>query len=178
MDDLMPALHVCSLARLPEVVDTCGASHLVSLVSTDTPVQRPACIPADRHLLLSMHDIAEPLMGMVAPSSGHVEEFISFVERWERAQPMVVHCWAGISRSTAAAFIACCALAPERDEDEIALALRSASPTATPNRRLVAIADEVLRRSGRMQMAAERIGRGAFAYEGEPFRLNIGVTRE
>jgi predicted protein tyrosine phosphatase len=133
------------------------------------------CIPADRHLLLSMHDIAEPMMGMVAPSGHHVETFIDFVQRWERAQPMVVHCWAGISRSTAAAFIACCTLAPERDEDEIAQALRAASPTATPNSRLVAVADDILGRAGRMRQAAAAIGRGAFAHEGTPFHLVIGT---
>lgn len=170
----MPAVHVCSLARLPKVVELCGASHLVSLVSDDTPVVRPECIPADRHLLLSMHDIVEPMAGMVPPAPAHVETFIDFVGRWERTRPMAVHCWAGISRSTAAAFIACCALAPQRDEVEIALALRAASPSATPNRRLVAMGDEILGRGGRMEAAAARIGRGAFAYEGSPFQLAIG----
>lgn len=170
----MPAVHVCSLARLPKVVDLCQASHLVSLVSDETPVARPECIAPERHLQLSMHDIAEPMMGMTLPGERHVEDYIAFIEAWERNQPMVVHCWAGISRSTAAAFIACCALAPERDEHEIALDLRAASPTATPNARLVAVADEILGREGRMQSAAAHIGRGAFAFEGVPFQLDIG----
>jgi predicted protein tyrosine phosphatase len=170
----MPVVHVCSLSRLPHVVAECGASHLVSLVSEGTPIERPGSIPADRHLLLSMHDIAEPVMGMTPPSERHVRDFIDFAERWERHQPMVIHCWAGISRSTAGAFIASCALAPDKDEEEIALDLRMASPTATPNARLVAMADNLLARNGRMQAAAKRIGRGAFAYEGAPFFLEIG----
>ena len=57
---------------------------------------------------------------------------------------MVIHCFAGVSRSTAAAFIAACALAPKRDEFDVARALRAASPTATPNARLVALADRAL----------------------------------
>ena len=59
---------------------------------------------------------------------------------------MLIHCFAGVSRSTAAAFIAACALAPNRDEATIARALRAASPTATPNARLVALADAALGR--------------------------------
>ena len=73
---------------------------------------------------------------------------------------MVIHCYAGISRSTAAAFIASCALAPDHDEAEIAKRLRTASPSATPNSRLVAVADHLLCRDGRMIAAVAGIGRG------------------
>jgi predicted protein tyrosine phosphatase len=87
----------------------------------------------------------------------------------------VIHCWAGVSRSTAAAFITACALAPERPEAEIADALRAASPMATPNARLVAVADEMLGREGRMIAAVGRIGRGAdVTFENEPFELRLG----
>lgn len=170
----MPAIHVCSLARLPSIVARCGASHLVSLINEGTPVIRPDCIAMDRHLFLAMNDIVSPMEGMVAPCERHVRDFIDFVGDWERGQPMVVHCWAGISRSTAAAFIASCALRPNDDEEELALRLRAASRTATPNARLVEIADGLLARNGRMTAAIERIGRGEMAYEGEPFYLDIG----
>jgi predicted protein tyrosine phosphatase len=85
----------------------------------------------------------------------------------------VVHCWAGISRSTAAAFVVACTLNPERDERDIAWAIRRASPTATPNIRIVALADEMLEREGRMVAAIEAIGRGHVAGEGVPFRLDL-----
>jgi len=112
--------------------------------------------------------------GMILPGRRHVEELLAFALRWERAAPMVIHCFAGISRSTAAAFIAACALAPERDEGDIASRLRAASPSATPNSRLVAVADRLLGRNGRMVRAVAAIGRGEFAAEGKPFRLEIG----
>jgi predicted protein tyrosine phosphatase len=86
---------------------------------------------------------------------------------------MVVHCFAGISRSTAAAFTAACALNPERDEMQIARAIRDASPTAMPNIRIVSIADRMLRRNGRMVRAVEALGRGQEAMEGHPFRLDL-----
>ncbi len=69
--------------------------------------------------------------------------------------------------------IAACALAPERDEGTIADALRAASPSATPNRLFVEIADRLLGRDGRMVAAIARIGRGADAFEGTPFVLAL-----
>jgi predicted protein tyrosine phosphatase len=102
-----------------------------------------------------------------------VEEFLAFLSAWDRTRPLVLHCYAGISRSTAAAYIAACALHPDRDEAELAQRLRRLSPSATPNRRLVAVADEVLGRDGRMVAAIAAIGRGADAFEGEPFCLAI-----
>lgn len=170
----MPAIHVCSLARIAQVVDETGASHLVTLITEGTEVPRPSAIQPDRHLFLAMHDITEALDGMAPPSHGHVSEYLEFVEGWERDQPMVVHCFAGISRSTAAAFIAACALDPKLDEEELAQQIRAASPTATPNARLVGIADDLLGRQGRMTRAVAGIGRGKFAYEGVPFALQIG----
>jgi predicted protein tyrosine phosphatase len=85
----------------------------------------------------------------------------------------VIHCFAGISRSTAAAFITLCATRPERDEHDIARRLREASAIATPNTRLVALADDILDRRGRMVAAIAAIGRGEMAIEGSPFALAL-----
>ncbi|WP_372424157.1 tyrosine phosphatase family protein [Salinarimonas chemoclinalis] len=169
----MPYLQVCPLSRLDETVDATRASHLVTLVGVGTPPSRPAAIAADRHLTLFMSDIVEPMDGHVLPGVEHVAPFLDFVRAWDRAAPMVIHCWAGISRSTASAFVAACALAPERDEAAIARALRAASPMATPNRRIVAVADDLLGRRGRMVDAVAAIGRGADAWEGVPFGLAL-----
>lgn len=170
----MPTLHVSSLSRLHETVASVRASHVVTLINANTMVERPASITEANHLFLGMSDISAPMDGHVVPAQEHVERFLAFVRAWDRAAPLVIHCWAGISRSTAAAYIAACALGPARDEDEIATALRSAAPSATPNARLVAVADGLLGRDGRMSAAIARIGRGADAFEGTPFALGIG----
>jgi predicted protein tyrosine phosphatase len=120
-----------------------------------------------------MDDISMPLDGYELPAESHVMRLIEFVSGWNRAAPMVVHCYAGISRSTAAAFTAACALNPDRSEEEIALTLRRLSPTASPNARIVALADQVLGRRGRMVRAIQTIGPGQTAYEGVPFRLDL-----
>ena len=56
-----------------------------------------------------------------------------------------------------------CALAPRADETELAWELRGHSAVASPNRRMVAIADTLLGRDGRMVDAVTAIGRGADA---------------
>lgn len=169
----MPTLHVSSLSKLHETVAAVHASHVVTLINANTVVERPPGISAERHLFIGMSDIVSPMDGHILPGEEHVDRLLRFVREWDCAAPIVIHCWAGISRSTAAAFIAACALRPARDEAEIALALRSASPSATPNARLVAIADQILRRDGRMTQAIESIGRGADAFEGTPFRVDL-----
>ncbi len=171
----MPTLHVCPLSRLHATVEAVGASHVVTLINVATPVERPAAIDPDRHLFIGVSDIVDPVDGHVVPAQEHVERLLAFVRGWPREQPLVIHCWAGVSRSTAAAFITTCALAPDRPEDEIADALRAASPMATPNARLVAVADAMLGREGRMVAAIARIGRGAeVTHENEPFELRLG----
>jgi predicted protein tyrosine phosphatase len=170
----MPTLHVCPLDRLHDTVTATGASHIVTLVSQGTLVERPGAIEAGRHLFIAMSDIVEPLEGHIVPAKQHVEDLLAFVRTWERDRPLVFHCYAGISRSTAAAYVVACALAPERSEAEIAAALRQASPTATPNALFVALADDHLGREGRMVDAIRGIGRGAETFSGEPFTLRIG----
>jgi predicted protein tyrosine phosphatase len=166
-------IHVCSLARLHPIVEESGARHIVTLINDHTKVVRPDCEPFEDHLILGMHDIAVEMEGFNAPGEEHVHKLIAFVTRWHRRTPLVVHCWAGISRSTAGAYIAACALNPKRDEAAIARALREASPSATPNARLVAFADNILQRDGRMVTAIEAIGRGVECGEGTPFRLDL-----
>jgi predicted protein tyrosine phosphatase len=166
-------IHVCSLARLHDTVQDNRARHVVTLIKDVSLVRRPAGVAAENHLLLDMDDITVELDGYVPPSEEHVEKLIDFVTRWDRAAPIVVHCYAGISRSTAGAFIAACALNPGRDEMTIAKCIRDSSPTAIPNIRLVKLADKMLGRRGRMVQAIEAIGPGLSAYEGVPFRLDL-----
>ena len=169
----MPKIYVCPLSRLPETVSATGASHVLTLINVGTPLERPALIAADNHSIIGVSDIAEPRDGHVLPAEEHVAGILAFARAWPREKPLVIHCYAGISRSTAAAYIATCALAPERDEGAIADALRAASPSATPNPLFVAIADRMLGRGGRMVAAVARIGRGADAFEGAPFCLAL-----
>jgi predicted protein tyrosine phosphatase len=169
-------IHVCSLARLHDTVAETGARHIVTLLKTTDRVLRPQCVAPDNHLILCMDDIPEPMDGYVVPCEDHVSQLIAFVRGWDRAAPMVVHCYAGISRSTASAFVAACTLNPERTELRIAQELRQRSDTASPNRRIVSIADDLLGRGGRMVDAIDAIGPATLAVEGRPLWLELAPS--
>src|SRR3954453_6971246 len=166
-------IHVCSLAALPETVRATGASHILTVMANVGQVQRPASVLETNHLKVSMDDITEHIEGFVAPNDLHIEQVLNFVRAWNRTAPLVVHCYAGISRSTASAFAAACALNPHRDEISIARQIRAASPIAQPNRLIVTLADKALARQGRMVRAVEAMGPGNLPIEGRPFRVDI-----
>jgi predicted protein tyrosine phosphatase len=166
-------IHVCSLARLHATVEQTGARRVVTLMRDVELVRRPPTIDHADHLLLRLDDISEPIYGYTVPGEEHVAELLTFVRSWDRAAPLVIHCYAGVSRSTAGAFVSACALNPRRPETEIARDIRRLSPTATPNILIVTLADRMLGREGRMVAAVEAIGRGIECYEGHPFRLDL-----
>jgi predicted protein tyrosine phosphatase len=166
-------IHVCSLAALPDTVRATGASHVLTVMANVDQVQRPESILAANHLKVQVDDITEQLDGFVAPSHSHIEQVLNFVRGWDRGAPMVVHCYAGISRSTASAFAAACLLNPHRDEISIAQQIRAASPVASPNRLIVSLADRALGREGRMLRALDEMGPGSMMVEGIPFRIDL-----
>jgi predicted protein tyrosine phosphatase len=172
-EGFLTMIHVCSLARLEETVEQTGARHVVSLIGDEARVARPSCISPKNHLWLRLHDISVPVDGYIVPAEEHITDLFNFVREWDRRAPLVVHCYMGISRSTASAYATVCALNPQRDEASIAQALRLASPTATPNTRIVSLADRLLGRDGRMIAAIEQIGRGDLTAEAAPFRLDL-----
>ena len=135
-------------------------------------------VAAPRRLRLTFHDVREDHGGgMVPPEMRHVRELIAFVARWRdtaERPPLIVHCWAGISRSPAAAFIAACMLHPRREEAHLAAELRALAPDVTPNIRMVRLADALLGRAGRMEAAMLAIGRGAETSWGRVRRWKCG----
>jgi len=163
-------LIVSSLRRLPELIGARSPSHLISLLAPSEMIEEHPAM-SGRHLRLGVNDIVEPAEGLVAPHEGTVRAILDFAEAWDPRQPMLIHCWAGISRSSATAFIVACAKNPQADETVIADHLRAQSPIAHPNSRLVALADALLGREGRMSAAVHSIGPGRPAFENEPFEL-------
>ncbi len=163
------SVHVCALRHIPEVIAQTGASHLISAINADLIPATPPGLNAEHHLKLDMHDIIEMQQGATAPAEEHVGQLIEFVRGWDRQAPLLIHCYAGLSRSTASAFITLCALNPGAPEKAIALALRRASDTAVPNRRFVGLADAFLKRDGRMVAALDCMGPNRIAHECVPF---------
>jgi predicted protein tyrosine phosphatase len=166
-------LIICALSQIHDVIRRRRPSHMVTLLSPAEMIDTPKGLPADRHLRIKVNDIAETMPGLVAPDEAMVTRIVKFGGGWTADQPMLVHCWAGISRSTATAFILACERNPDVGEATIANALRAASRYATPNRRFVALADDLLGRNGRMVDAVAAIGPGEVTMESHTFDLPV-----
>ena len=166
-------IHVCSLAALPETVRLTGASHVLTVMANVDQVARPASVLPANHLKVAMDDITEQMDGYVAPSAHHIEQVLNFVRGWDRSAPLVIHCWAGVSRSMASAFaVLCDRLGPGR-EIEIAMAMRRRAAHAAPNLLLVRHADAALGRGGRMLEALKAMGPAREVMEGVATELPL-----
>jgi len=149
-------IHVCGLAALASLTTELQPTHMVSLLGDDPFPGTPGSIVPDGHLKLHMHDISEPMAGFIAPERDHLESLLDFARRWQRAGPLVIHCYAGVSRSTAAALVVLCSYNQGR-EDEAARLLRERAPHAYPNRRMIELADDLLACGGRLREAVDNM---------------------
>lgn len=170
-------LIVCSLAAVPAVVSATAAKGLVSVLDPELIPETPNTIAPDRHFKLAIDDIEAPHPGLKHAELRHVDALCQFARNWsasferhgqnalprDKAGSIVIHCYAGVSRSSAAAYVMLCALNPEVSELTIANYMRSRSKTASPNRLIVSLGDQVLGRNGRMNKAIRSIsGHGSF----------------
>jgi predicted protein tyrosine phosphatase len=166
---------VCPLSKVMSMVAIHTPERIVSLLDPDYAFPETGPAYFGRHLRLCLHDIHIPTDGQVVPTAKHIEELLAFLSLWSRQAPILIHCRAGIGRSTATAFITACLHNPHADELVIAGALRSASPLARPNETLIKLADAAMGRSGRMSRAIEETGRNLpwiEIDEGVPFEMS------
>lgn len=171
---LMPRIIVSPLKTIGEMAARHQVREMITLIAENHDFHRPGIIDPARHLSILVNDIAfAGRDGLIAPQEAHVAEIAGFVRGWDQSNPLLIHCWMGVSRSPAAALIAALAANPDLDDAELARSLRRASPQATPNARLIEIGDATLARAGRLVAAVNAIGRGA-EYRGEsPFMLDF-----
>jgi predicted protein tyrosine phosphatase len=162
----MSRLLVAPLSSLADALADHGPSHLVSLLSPEHMIETPRGFRADRHLKLGINDIVDPAAGPAPPDAVHVAALLEFARTWDEQRPLLIHCWAGISRSMATAFTILCDRLGPGCEIEIARAMRRRAPHAQPNRLLVRHADAALGREGRMVAALERMGPAVVVEEG------------
>ncbi|HEY5338883.1 MAG TPA: hypothetical protein VIJ85_11810 [Rhizomicrobium sp.] len=163
----MSLILVTPLSQIETAIRRYKPTHMVTLLSPEHMIETPDGVDATRHLRLGLNDVAELLVSDDPPNEKHIKELIAFGRSWDGKTPMLVHCWAGVSRSWAAAFILMCDKRGPGMEREIANALRYRAPHAHPNPLMVRIADKILDRGGRMTSAAQSIGRGTIVAEGQ-----------
>jgi predicted protein tyrosine phosphatase len=150
-------IYVCNLVEMPLHVAALRPSHLVSLNNPDELPQTPGGLSPDNHLRLGMHDISAPQIALVAPDREQVAALLAFLKAWPGQAPLLLHCYAGISRSMAAALLAL-HFHHFADFTRAARWLRRSAAHANPNRRIVQIADELLGARGALIDAAQAMG--------------------
>lgn len=169
----MSMILVTPLAAVAETAETYHPSHLVSILSETYQPDTPPGIAPERHLRIALSDITVASEGRVVPSVDHVQQLIDFGQDWDGTAPMLIHCWAGVSRSMAAAYILLCMKLGTGAEYAIARNLRARAAHANPNRLLIRLADTVLGRDGAMIDAVADMGRPKFVEQGVRVELPL-----
>jgi predicted protein tyrosine phosphatase len=165
---------VCPLSQLRVQVSLHAPSRVISVLDPGDDFPDLGAEWEQRHLKLAFHDAHHEGFGITLASPGHIAELVAFLEEWNGDGTLLVHCRAGIGRSTATAFVAACVRQPGVPELDLARHLRAVAPLSRPNEKIVHLADVALGRGGRMSAAIAQTGRGLpwiDVMEGVPFEL-------
>ena len=132
-------------------------THILSLLDPGWP--EPEALGAfdpHRRLELRFHDVIDTGPGCIAPESLDVEQLLTFGRDLTEARGthLLVHCHAGVSRSTAAATLILAQRRPDRPAEEALLAVVRQRPRAWPNLRILELGDALLERRGEIVEAA------------------------
>ena len=138
------ALTVCGLDELDGHAAR-GVTHVLSILDPEWP-DPEAFLAFDPHFraTLRFHDAIEPAPGIVLPETSDVEKILAFGRDAGDVSHLLIHCHAGISRSTAAMLMILSQAHPDDSEDAVADRLVAVRPQAWPNSRMVGFADEFL----------------------------------
>lgn len=153
-------LTICGLEELSGHAAR-GVTHVLSILDPGWPDPEDFGDYGPHHrLTLRFHDIIHEVPGMEAPQVEHVEALIRYGEALAATgenplQHLLIHCHAGISRSTAAMATLLLQSAPGQEE-AVLDRLVAIRPQAWPNSRMIGFADELLGCRGRFVQALER----------------------
>jgi predicted protein tyrosine phosphatase len=143
---------ICGIAELDQHCEV-GVTHVLSILDPDWP--EPAAFLAfapHRRLELRFHDLlARQSAQSLLPEAEHVAQLLAFGRAAMAAGPaahVLIHCHAGVSRSTAAAALLLAQAAPDRPAPEIFTEIARLRPRAWPNLRLLELGDPMLGRGG------------------------------
>ena len=160
----VPSEHYLTICGLTELgaFQNAAVTHVLSILDPGFP--EPADFNAygpHERLTLRFDDVIEPAPGLVPPELNHIEALLEFGKGLAAAvddplHHLLVHCHAGISRSTASMTILLAEARPEVEEDALFAHIREIRPQAWPNSRMIQLADALLQRDGRLVQALRR----------------------
>ena len=161
-----------TICGIPELDEHCaaGVTHVLSILAPE--IEDPSAFDAfapHRRLTLRFHDIIEPLGDRLAPGRADVERLLAFGRELSDTPEghLLIHCQAGVSRSTASAALILAQARPDRPAREALEAVLQIRPRAWPNLLILEFGDELLGRNGEIVAAAAAIYRRALDREPE-----------
>jgi predicted protein tyrosine phosphatase len=152
---------ICGLDELA-LHNEARVSHVLSIMDPDWPVPEVFGTYGEHEKLeLRFHDIIEDQPGMTPPLASHVDELLAFGRGLDREAGghLLVHCHAGISRSSASMALLVAQALPAADPAVIFAELLRIRPKIWPNLRIIEMGDAALGRGGAMVAAVPRIYR-------------------
>jgi predicted protein tyrosine phosphatase len=174
---------VCGLDELAAHASA-GATHILSILDPGWP--EPEILRAfavHQRLRLHFHDVIEPLPGWTAPERWDVELLLAFgrdvigAAGADTGAHLLVHCHAGVSRSTAAAILILAQRHADRPADEAVAEVARLRPRAWPNLRILELGDAALGRGGEIVSAVRTQYRRVLTREPQLAEAMIGGGR-
>ena len=146
----LPKITICGVHELDDLA-TAGVSHALSILDPGTPDPAPfrrfGTLTRER---MHFHDETAAHEGDNAPQVHNIETILAFGDRLRahgEVPHLLVHCFMGLSRSTAATAILLAQHVNGR-EDEVFDRIFQVRPRSWPNARMIALADTMLNRRG------------------------------
>ena len=183
MPETAPRVTVCGLGELA-AIEAADVTHVVSILDPGWP--EPETLrgfAVHRRLRLNFHDVIDALPGCTAPERWDVDLLLAFardiagVAGAPAGAHLLVHCHAGLSRSTAAAILILAQQFPDRPADEAVAEIARLRPRAWPNLRMLELGEAALGRRGELVSAARLQYRRMLAREPELAEAMIGGQR-
>src|SRR5437764_14646329 len=154
-DDLPFRLTICGIPEL-DAHCTAGVTHVLSILDPDFDDPPAfAAFPPHHRLALRFNDIIEPEPGRLAPARADVERLLAFGRELADTPEthLLIHCHAGVSRSTASAALIPAQAWPDRPASAALEAVSAIRPRAWPNLRILEFGDALLGRDGEIVAA-------------------------
>ncbi len=174
-----------TICGIPELDEHCaaGVTHVLSILDPDWPDPPAfAAFPPHHRLALRFYDVIEPRSDRLAPASADVARLLAFGREPDltTGSHLLIHCHAGVSRSTAAAALILAQARPDRAAREALEAVTQLRPRAWPNLRILEFGDALLGRKGEIVAAVAAVYRRFLEREPsfEEAMIDAGRSRE
>lgn len=152
---------ICGLDELAAHANM-RVTHVLSILDPEHPVPEVFGTYGEHEKLeLRFDDIIDETPDKIAPSAADVEALLTFgravVREPRPGAHLLVHCHAGISRSSASMALLVAQAAPSHSGTEIFAELLRIRPQIWPNLRLIELGDAALNRGGELVAAVRQV---------------------